>query len=60
MTAMRFRQPGPDWKRLAPLLAQGRQTDFGEMEVNRLQLIWGDWYASTGSVRTLQEYRLSA
>jgi 2'-5' RNA ligase len=60
MTAMRFSQPDADWKHLAALLEDGRQTNFGEMEVNRLQLIWGDWYASANIVRTLEEYRLGA
>jgi 2'-5' RNA ligase len=59
LTVMRFRKPGADWKRLASLLEESRQTDFGETEVNGLQLIWGDWYASAGIVRTLEEYRLS-
>jgi len=59
ITAMRFHKPGADWKRLAPLLKEGRQTNFGQTEVNSLQLIWGDWYASANLVRTLQEYSLS-
>jgi 2'-5' RNA ligase len=58
MTVMRFRQADADWKRLATFLAENRDTDFGEMEVNRIQLIWGDWYASANIVRTLQEYDL--
>jgi 2'-5' RNA ligase len=59
ITAMRFRRPEENWKRLMSLLEENRWTDFGETEVNRLQLIWGDWYASGNIVRTLQEYRLS-
>jgi 2'-5' RNA ligase len=59
MTAMRFRRADADWRRLAALLAENRDTDFGEMEISRIQLIWGDWYASADVVRTLQEYRLS-
>ena len=38
LPVMRFRQSGVDWKRLLPLLEENRQTDFGEMEVDRLQL----------------------
>lgn len=60
ITAMRICQPIADWKRLIARLQENRQTNFGEIEVNRLQLIWGDWYASTDSLRTLQEYRLAA
>ena len=58
MTIMRFRRPEADWKRLAAWLTENRHTDFGGMEVNRIQLIWGDWYASADIARTLQEYRL--
>jgi 2'-5' RNA ligase len=59
MTVMRFRRADADWKRLATFLAKNRDTDCGEMEVSRIQLIWGDWYASANIARTLQEYRLS-
>ena len=59
ITDMRFRKPDKNWKRLVSLLEENRRTDFGESEVNSLQLIWGDWYASGNIVRTLQEYRLS-
>jgi 2'-5' RNA ligase len=58
MTVMRFQRPDSDWKQLAALLAEQRETDFGEMEVSRIQLIWGDWYASAEVVRTLEEYVL--
>jgi 2'-5' RNA ligase len=60
MTVMRFRREDADWKRLKKFLAENRDTDFGEMEVNRIQLIWGDWYASANIARTLQEYTLNA
>jgi hypothetical protein len=58
MTVMRFQRANADWKRLANFLAENRERDFGEMEVHRIQLIWGDWYASAKIARTLQEYRL--
>jgi 2'-5' RNA ligase len=60
MTALRFGRPEKNLKRLVSLLAENRRTDFGETEVNRLQLIWGNWYAACNNVRTLQEYPLSA
>jgi 2'-5' RNA ligase len=60
ITALRFRKTSADWKRLVSPLEAGRQTNFGETEVNSLHLIWGDWYASANNVRTLQEYRLRA
>ncbi len=58
MTVMRFRRPDADWKRLADFLRENRDTDFGAMEVNLIQLIWSDWYASVNVARTLQEYML--
>lgn len=58
ITAMRFRHPLVDTSSFLARLEQGRQQDFGEMLVTDLQLVWGDWYASAESVRTLQQYRL--
>lgn len=58
ITAMRFRKPDENWKRLVSLLEENRRKDFGESEVDSLQLIWGDWYASGNIVRILREYRL--
>jgi 2'-5' RNA ligase len=59
MTVMRFRRADADWKQLTTFLAENRETDFGEMEVSSIELIWGDWYASANIARTLREYRLS-
>lgn len=58
LTAMRFSQPHADWKLLLAMLEEARQMDFGQMEVDRLQLVWGDWYASAQRVRVLKEYSL--
>ena len=58
MTIMRFRQQAADWKSLVNVVAENRHTDFGGTQVNRIQLIWGDWYASADVARTLQEYSL--
>ncbi len=58
ITAMRFRSAQVDWKAFVGLLKSNRRTDFGETRVRKLQLLWGDWYASTHSVRTIQEYPL--
>lgn len=60
ITAMRFCGPCPDMKPLLTLLKQSRQTDFGECEVDRLELILGDWYASAEKLKTLEEYWLRA
>jgi 2'-5' RNA ligase len=59
ITAMRFCRPQADWKKLAALLEENRETDFGEMTAGRIQLVWGDWYASAETVRTLHEYPLT-
>jgi 2'-5' RNA ligase len=59
VTAMRFCKPDSDWKRLAEILRASRQTGFGTMEVNALQLLWGDWYASADRVRLLEEFPLA-
>lgn len=60
MSAMRFCQPEIDWGRLLPLLSAGRNLDFGVSEVECLQLIQDDWYASAGTVQILDEYPLMA
>ena len=58
MTAMRFGSARADWKAFVDLLKANRRTDFGETRVKKLQLLWGDWYASAPSVKTIQEYPL--
>jgi 2'-5' RNA ligase len=58
VTAVRFCRPDADWKRLAEILKASRQMDFGTMNVETLQLLWGDWYASADRVRLLEEFRL--
>jgi 2'-5' RNA ligase len=58
LTVMRFSRPAGEWRRLQELLQAHRNTDFGEACFRSLQLIWGDWYASTGLVRVLREYPL--
>lgn len=60
MTIMRFSKPCPDLKPLLSLLKASRETDFGNSEINTIQLILGDWYASADRVRILEEYRLPA
>jgi len=58
ITAMRFAHARADWRAFVDLLKKNRQTHFGETLVTKLQLLWGDWYASAQSVRTIQEYPL--
>jgi 2'-5' RNA ligase len=59
ITAMRFSHDRADWKGVVDLLKSNRKADFGETRVRKLQLLWGDWYASAQSVRTIQEYPLA-
>jgi 2'-5' RNA ligase len=58
LTAMRFSHPKANWTRLLSLLEAHRETGFGETRFQSVQLIWTNWYASTGVVRVLQEYPL--
>lgn len=60
VTAMRFCRADANWKRLLEMLTANRQTNFGEMRAETLQLTWGDWYASANTLRTLQKFHLSA
>ncbi len=58
MTVMRFSHAKTDGKNLLAFLNANRTTGFGETPVADLELIFGDWYASAGVSRTIQEYRL--
>jgi 2'-5' RNA ligase len=58
ITLMRFCRPCPDIQRLVAFLKENRQTYFGECEISKLELIFGDWYASADKVETLEEYNL--
>jgi 2'-5' RNA ligase len=58
LTVVRFSNPQPDWQALKMLLKAHRRTDFGKTRVRSLQLVEGDWYASSDSVRILREYPL--
>ena len=58
ITVLRFCHRQIDWAQLLPKLQASREIDFGRLRVDRLQLLWGDWYATTGIVRKLQEFPL--
>jgi 2'-5' RNA ligase len=60
ITIMRFSRPCPDSTRLVAFLGENRQTNFGECEIGELELIFGDWYASSDKVKTLEAYSLRA
>lgn len=57
-TAMRFAAPMRDPARFAAELEQFRNYRFGTMDVERLELVKGDWYMSADSVETLGSYSL--
>jgi 2'-5' RNA ligase len=58
MSVMRVRKPGGAAERLVSFLKESRERDFGECQIASFELIWSDWYASAGSVKTLEKYRL--
>jgi 2'-5' RNA ligase len=58
MSAMRFRKPVSDLKPLLAFLKESRGIPFGECEIQQLQLIFDDWYASAEQLQLLQEYPL--
>jgi 2'-5' RNA ligase len=58
ITVMRFCNVNADWKHLLALLNANRTTDFGDASVTKLELIFGDWYASANTARTIQKYQL--
>jgi 2'-5' RNA ligase len=58
ITIMRFCRPCSNLTRLVAFLKENRQISFGECEINSLELILGDWYASADKVKMLEEYEL--
>ena len=58
ITIMRFCKPDADLQPLLAFLKENRETNFGECEFKNIQLIFGDWYASANTVRTLKVYPL--
>jgi len=60
MTVLRFQYPLSNWQKLVTLLQENRATSFGEAEVRRAELVWGDWYASAKTIRKLEEYQLGS
>jgi len=60
ITVMRFGRAGLDGRRLLTRLAANRAREFGSMQVDTLQLVWSDWYASAKALRVLEEFPLAA
>lgn len=58
MTALRFRAPLQNASRFAELLENNRETDFGRIGVNEIQLVKNDWYMSEPTQELLHSYSL--
>lgn len=58
-TVLRFAAPLRKPGLFAAELEQLRNYRFGAMDVDRLELVAGDWYMSQQSVRTVERYRLA-
>lgn len=58
VTVARFQHSKINGTRLAAFLAANRRRDFGRSEADIIQLLWGDWYASSETIRLLEEFPL--
>lgn len=58
MTLVRFAAPLRDPARFVAALSAARATDFGATTVDRLELVFGDWYHTAVRERTIERYRL--
>jgi 2'-5' RNA ligase len=58
ISIMRFCRPCPEIKRLLAFLNKNRRNNCGECEISHLELIFGDWYASSNKVKILEAYPL--
>jgi 2'-5' RNA ligase len=57
-TVIRFRQALQNKDQLLELLEKYRNFDFGTFEVNRLELVYNDWYQREKFVKKLHEFHL--
>jgi 2'-5' RNA ligase len=58
LTLVRFAAPLRDPARFVDTLAAARATDFGESEVDALELVLGDWYHTAARERELARFPL--
>lgn len=58
VTVLRFERQPVDMAALQTALTQYRDYDFGEMRVERLELVKNDWYMSPDKVSLVAAYRL--
>ncbi len=60
VTVMRFCNASADWNRVLAWLQANRRRNFGETQVADIELILGDWYASTDTAHTIKTYNLAS
>jgi 2'-5' RNA ligase len=59
VSAMRFCQPVSDWPRLISFLKENRERFFGVCEIDEVQLVFGDWFASAETKEIWEKFRLT-
>ncbi len=59
-TVVRFKKPVKQKTRFLDLLDKYREYDFGEFEVNELELVFNDWYQKKEKVELLKRFTLKA
>lgn len=58
LTIMRFRSPISNANKFTELLSSHRQVSFETMTIDKLHLVYNDWYQSTGKVKELDTFVL--
>jgi 2'-5' RNA ligase len=58
MTVVRFATPLRDCGRFVDALAEARQSDFGCTKVERLELVFGDWFHTAAHEERIARYQL--
>jgi 2'-5' RNA ligase len=58
MTLIRFAQPLRDSRRFVAALAPTRALEFGATAVDRLELVFGDWFHTAAREQSLGQYQL--
>lgn len=54
----RFRKPIANTAKLVSLLEKYRKEDFGNFEINQLELVYNDWYQRKEKTQLLHQFRL--
>jgi 2'-5' RNA ligase len=58
MTSVRFRKELCSPNKFVNLLREHRTTEFGEMNVKSLELVYNDWYQTSNIAKTLHSFHL--